>query len=207
MPEAYGSNVHDQFLDFLPSGTVLLDVGCGEGSWAPGLRERGFTTLVGLEPDATSAHAAGDRYDRVHVGAIEDATLADLGGEPFDLIVFGDVLEHLVDPWAALEQARDWVATEGSLAISVPNLRHVRVLTQLVFHGRFDYQDRGIMDRTHLRWFTRDSLAAALHDTGWRPVRWGGRVSPRLQRVNERYGGRLNAFFAAQNYVNAVRAE
>ncbi len=206
MADAYGAVVHEHFLDFLPPGGRVLDVGCGEGSWASDLRAKGFSALVGIERDLVSAEAARTRYDNVHCGSVEDATLADLGGKPFDLVIFGDVLEHLVDPWAALRQARGWVRDGGSAAISVPNLRHVRVLQQLVLHGEFAYEERGIMDRTHLRWFTRRSLDRTLIESGWRPQRWRGRVSPRLQPVNERFGRRFEPFFAAQNYVCAVKA-
>lgn len=142
----------------------------------------------------------------MHCRAIEDTGLDDLGCEPFDLVMLGDVLEHLVDPWAALRQAREWVGDGGSVAISVPNLCHVRVTSQLVLHGRLTYEERGIMDRTHLRWFTRESLDRPLTESGWRPERWSGRVSPRLQPVNARLGRRLEPFFAAQNYVCAARA-
>jgi 2-polyprenyl-3-methyl-5-hydroxy-6-metoxy-1,4-benzoquinol methylase len=115
------------------------------------------------------------------------------------------VLEHLVDPWAVLRQAGQWVGATGMLAASVPNLRHVRVLADLALRGRFAYADSGVMDRTHLRWFTRASLGQALAETGWRPVEWGGSVSPRLRRANHTLGGRLEPFFAGQNYVLAAR--
>jgi 2-polyprenyl-3-methyl-5-hydroxy-6-metoxy-1,4-benzoquinol methylase len=206
VPETYGAVIHDAFLDFLPIRGRVLDVGCGEGAWAGSLRARGAAALVGIEPNPRAATVAADRYDVVHLGAVESAALADLGGEAFDLVLFADVLEHLVDPWAVLRQARSWVADEGVLGISVPNLRHVRVVADLALRGRFSYEDSGVMDRTHLRWFTRESLTAALAETGWRPVRWGGKVSPRVRRVNASLGGRLEPFLAAQNYVLAARA-
>jgi 2-polyprenyl-3-methyl-5-hydroxy-6-metoxy-1,4-benzoquinol methylase len=84
----------------------LLDVGSGAGSWAPRLRGAGARELVALDPSAAAIALAGEHYDAAVIGTIEGTELADLGGEPFDVIVAADVLEHLVDPWKALHKMR-----------------------------------------------------------------------------------------------------
>ncbi|HYB24912.1 MAG TPA: class I SAM-dependent methyltransferase [Solirubrobacteraceae bacterium] len=150
----------------------LLDVGSGVGSWAPRLRAAGARELVALDPSAQAIAAASDRYDVAVVGTIEDATLAQLGGRPFDVIVAADVLEHLVDPWRALRTLRSWAAPDALLAVSVPNLRFYRLVGNLVLRGQFEYEPWGVRDWTHLRWFTRASLAHALAASGWAPQRW-----------------------------------
>jgi 2-polyprenyl-3-methyl-5-hydroxy-6-metoxy-1,4-benzoquinol methylase len=150
----------------------LLDVGSGAGSWAPRLRAAGARELVALDPSATAIALAGKRYDAAVIGTIEDAELPELGGERFDVIVAADVLEHLVDPWKALQKLRSWSAPGATLAVSVPNLRYYRLVGNLVLRGEFEYQPWGVRDWTHLRWFTRRSLARALVACGWEPLRW-----------------------------------
>jgi 2-polyprenyl-3-methyl-5-hydroxy-6-metoxy-1,4-benzoquinol methylase len=169
----YGHIVNEDVLRGL--GAIsgrLLDVGSGAGSWGPRLREAGAGELVALDPAAAAIEQANARYDRAVVGTIESAQLADLGGEPFDVIVAADVLEHLVDPWRALRTLRSWAAPGAILAVSVPNMRFYRLVGNLVMRGEFEYELFGVRDWTHLRWFTRRSLARMLTASAWEPERW-----------------------------------
>jgi 2-polyprenyl-3-methyl-5-hydroxy-6-metoxy-1,4-benzoquinol methylase len=176
----YGETVNEDVLAGLGriAGRVL-DVGSGEGAWAPELRDAGASELVALDPAEAAIARARGRYDRAIVGTIEEATLETLGGEPFDVIVAADVLEHLVDPWRALRIMRGWAREGALLAVSVPNLRFYRLLGNLVFRGDFEYEPWGVRDWTHLRWFTRRSLGRMLTDADWPPVRWVGTRSPK----------------------------
>jgi 2-polyprenyl-3-methyl-5-hydroxy-6-metoxy-1,4-benzoquinol methylase len=163
----YGGNVNEDVLRGL--GTIsgrLLDVGCGEGSWAPLLRQAGASELVALDPSPGAIARAAELYDTAVIGTIEGTELASLGGTPFDAIVVADVLEHLVDPWAALRTLRAWAAPGAQLAVSVPNLRFYRLLGNLLFRGEFEYERYGV------RWFTRRSLGRMLGAAGWEPQRW-----------------------------------
>jgi 2-polyprenyl-3-methyl-5-hydroxy-6-metoxy-1,4-benzoquinol methylase len=147
----------------------LLDVGCGAGAFAATLRAaRPGRPLeiwgVELAPEA-AARAQGP-VDRVLVG---DAVtrLGDLPDGGFDCVVCNDVLEHLADPAALLRQARRLLGPQGALVASVPNVRYFFNVVDLVVHGRWDYVDEGILDRTHLRFFTRGSLRRLLEDEGF----------------------------------------
>jgi 2-polyprenyl-3-methyl-5-hydroxy-6-metoxy-1,4-benzoquinol methylase len=169
----YGDYVNEDVLRGL--GTIsgrLLDVGSGAGSWAPRLRRAGATELVALDPSAAAVARAAALYDRAVVGTIEQTDLAELGGDAFQVIVVADVLEHLVDPWLALRQLRSWAVPGAALAVSVPNLRFYRIVGNLVCRGEFEYERYGVRDWTHLRWFTRNSLARMLEMSGWKPERW-----------------------------------
>jgi 2-polyprenyl-3-methyl-5-hydroxy-6-metoxy-1,4-benzoquinol methylase len=169
----YGHIVNEDVLRGLGSiSGRLLDVGSGAGSWAPRLREAGAGELVALDPAAAAIEQANERYDRAVVGTLESAQLVDLGGEPFDVIVAADVLEHLVDPWRALRTLRTWAAPGAVLAVSVPNMRFYRLVGNLVMRGEFEYELFGVRDWTHLRWFTRRSLARMLTASAWEPERW-----------------------------------
>ena len=164
----------------------LLDVGCGQGAWAPRLRAAGAGELVALDPSAAAIALAAERYDIAVVGTIEDTELSQLGSRPFDVIVAADVFEHLVDPWGALRRLRAWATPEALLAVSVPNMRFYRLVGNLALRGEFEYELWGVRDWTHLRWFTRSSLAHMLAAGGWQPERWvcsatlKGRVLARL---------------------------
>jgi len=182
----------------------LLDVGSGAGSWAPRLRAAGARELVALDPSADAIAIAGERYDHAVVGTVEETALEDLGGERFDVIIVADVLEHLVDPWKALQRLRMWAAPGALLAVSVPNLRFYRLLGNLVLRAEFEYEPYGVRDWTHLRWFTRRSLARSLAATGWEPQRWVSSASLKgrlLARVSEQLA---NDFLRQQLTVVAV---
>jgi 2-polyprenyl-3-methyl-5-hydroxy-6-metoxy-1,4-benzoquinol methylase len=194
----YGEIVNTGLLDLFRPGERVLDVGCGTGSWAPALRGKGAETIVGIEYAPAAADQAELTYDRLVREPVENVALAHLGYEPFDTIIAADVIEHLVDPWHELRRWTKWLASDGQLIISVPNLRYVRIILSLI-QGRFDYSDEGgLMDRTHLRWFTRRSLARELERAGWTVVKWGAPDGPRSRRLNRLTGGLLEDFLVPQ---------
>jgi len=183
----YGEVVNFGLLDLFEPRRRVLDVGCGTGAWVPELRRKGAQDIVGIEFATAAADQAELVYDRLVREPVEKVALDDLGGQPFDTIIAADVIEHLVDPWRELRRWTAWAAPGGQLVLSTPNLRYFRLLDSLV-RGRFDYSDEGgLMDRTHLRWFTQRSLANELELAGWQPVVWGtpdGRRSRLLDRAS-----------------------
>lgn len=179
-----------------------LDIGCGAGHIGEWLAERG-TSVVGVEVDPASAKQAAVTYERVFNETIESA-LPKLAG-PFDLIVCADVLEHLVDPWAVLAALRKLSSESTVLAASIPNIRHWRALGRIAVGRGFKYEPEGIFDRTHLRFFTRSTIAEMLTDTGWRPERWGGSMlGDRATTLSRWTRGRLDEWLTYQWYVAAV---
>lgn len=143
-------------------GRRALDVGAADGFLAELLTEQGWR-VTALERDPGQAERARGRCEEVVVADLEEATHTLEG--PFDAIVYGDVLEHLSDPLAALVMLNGTLADGGRVIASVPNVAHLWVRLQLLA-GRFDYADRGILDRTHLRFFTRRTFLALLSDAG-----------------------------------------
>jgi len=143
-----------------PGNNRILDVGCAEGVLGESLKQQGLASeVVGIELFPEAARVAENKVDRVICGDLEVMSRDELGLKPqsFDYIICGDVLEHLRDPWETLS----WLATllndDGQLIASVPNVRHWSVLFPLLFRGVWKYQPHGILDRTHLRFFTRKS--------------------------------------------------
>ncbi len=138
-----------------PGARSVLDVGCSNGATALALRGSGITKIVGIEPDPGDAAAAALVYDRVLAAPLEavDGVDEEFPGA-FDAILFGDVLEHLENPAAALQRVRPWLAPRGVLIASVPNVGHWSVIADLL-EGRFDYVPYSILSGTHVRFFTR----------------------------------------------------
>jgi len=143
-------------LAMIPRGVFsVLDVGCSAGLLGEALKEREPTCRVlGIEKEPVLAEEARRRLDEVlpeDVERIEWGAVARRG--PFDCIVFADVLEHLHDPWQVLTDAVSALAPDGSIVLSIPNIRHVSTLYWAFVRGRWPYRDMGIHDRTHIRFF------------------------------------------------------
>ena len=176
----------------------VLDVGCGAGHLGRALKERwGARSVTGLELDAEAAQEASRHLDHVMQGDVESLTL-NFGADEFDLILFGDLLEHLVDPWRFLRRATGWLVAGGHVCVSLPNIRQIRVLADLAVRGRWRYRSSGILDRTHLRFFTRGSACELVRGAGLdlqfcRPVLTG---RPRL--VSALTMGSFDAFLTHQ---------
>jgi 2-polyprenyl-3-methyl-5-hydroxy-6-metoxy-1,4-benzoquinol methylase len=159
------NNSHTLMVELVGGTKRVLDVGCATGYLARVLAARGCT-VSGLESDAKAAEEARPHLERLVVGDVEELDLREaFGDERFDVVVFGDVLEHLRDPLAALRKARDVLAERGSVVASIPNIAHGSVRLALMA-GRFDYQPLGLLDSTHVRFFTKASIERLFHEAG-----------------------------------------
>jgi 2-polyprenyl-3-methyl-5-hydroxy-6-metoxy-1,4-benzoquinol methylase len=166
----------------------ILEVGCSSGYLGASLVAKGHH-VTGVEPDPLSAEAAAHVLSEVWNGGLEGF----LDTHPdvrFDALVFGDVLEHMLDPVAELRRSIAHLTPGGSVVISLPNVAHGSVRAMLL-EGRFDYEDRGILDRTHLRFFTRTGIARLLADAGLALVRLH-QVGQPVDVVGREYGMHLN---------------
>jgi len=163
------SDGHQMMIAEVPPGARVLDVGCAGGYLAAPLSAAGHT-VVGVEPDAVAAEAARAHCAEVVVGDFERAEdRAALTGS-FEAVLFGDVLEHLRDPWSALAAARELLAPRGRVIASIPNIAHWSARRELA-RGRFEYADHGLFDVTHLRFFTRRSALALADRAGFQVER------------------------------------
>lgn len=187
---------HSVILGWLAEGRGrrLLDVGAADGLLSRHLTERGWK-VTGIEADQKMAAAGAAHCERMLVADLNRGVPL-LDGE-FDAIVCGDVLEHLADPAAALAALVRALATGGGdVIVSVPNVAHLWMRLSLMA-GRFDYADRGILDRTHLRFFTHRTLSAFLAGAGLSVVRRTATPVPLYQVVPPRWhGGALAAVHA-----------
>ncbi|MCR9257422.1 MAG: class I SAM-dependent methyltransferase [Alphaproteobacteria bacterium] len=187
--------------------TRALEIGCGAGDTLSALKRSGQVSWTGGVELATDAAAlAEQRLDRVWTGNVENIAL-DIEPGTVDLLLCLDVLEHLVDPWRVLAELTALVRPGGTVVISLPNLRHYKVSLGLVFNGRFDYQPSGLMDRTHLRWFVKDTALELVRGAGLEVVRLErtGKMKPWRPKwlLNKLTFGALTELYAYQYLIKA----
>lgn len=148
---------------------ALLDIGCGEGRFAEVVKRRyPDVKVVGIEPDGAAAKTAESRLDLVINSTLDRASekLHELR-YTFDTIVMNDVLEHIEDTAGALQIVGRLLKPDGSLILSIPNVRYYLNVRDLALRGEWEYKDFGILDRTHLRFFTRSSIKSTLEQAGF----------------------------------------
>jgi len=165
----YHTNPRVEIMSFLaePPGT-LLDIGCGGGATGVLVKQKfPGTRVVGIEINPSAAAHARQHLDHVICAGIDDVDLArELPGEAISTVLLLDVLEHLYDPWRALQRIRGWLAPGTRVIASVPNIRNLATLSELA-GGHFEYQPNGVLDITHVRFFTRSSLRDLFEQTGF----------------------------------------
>jgi len=164
------SRTHHQIIDWLPRGGSVLELGCASGYHGRLFMERKGCKVVGVEVDEAAAAEARRLGLDVRVGSLEEASFRDSIEGPFDAVVAGDVIEHLRDPLPVLRHMRRWLRPDGRAIVAVPNIATWGMRKQLFFGGAFDYQETGILDRTHLRFFTWHSLLREVDAAGFRVV-------------------------------------
>jgi O-antigen biosynthesis protein len=159
------NNTHAYALAMVGHNKSVLEIGCATGYFTKAMVERGCK-VVGIELDPTAAGLAEAWAERVVVGDIDGGALWEqIDDESVDVIVCGDVLEHLRDPLGALQAAVRKLKSDGIVVTSLPNVAHGDVRLQLL-HGSFRYRDLGLLDRTHIRFFTLESVRELLRDAG-----------------------------------------
>jgi SAM-dependent methyltransferase len=171
-----------ELLRFIPS-TVgrLIDIGCGEGRFGEAIKERfPFCETWGVEPVEAAAVEAARRNDHVISKSLDDAA-ADIPSEYFDVVTMNDVLEHLPYSEPALRVVKRILRLNGLLVISLPNVRYYLNVRDLVFKNDWKYQDCGILDRTHFRFFTTKSATRLLVENGFEIILVRGLSAPRLK--------------------------
>jgi SAM-dependent methyltransferase len=149
----------------------VLELGCASGQTLSLMRERGAEHTVGIEYSPEAAAIAEARgVGRIIVGDVEHMDL-DLEPASFDLLIAGHVLEHLADPWEILKKLRTFVKPGGQFVCALPNVRHYSIVLPLVIHGKWEYQSSGVMDWTHLRFFSRDTALTMVREAGFEAER------------------------------------
>ncbi len=197
---AVDNNTHNMTLAAVGTGKRVLDVGCATGYFAHFLATQQDCEVHGLEPDAAAVAVARERLgERLTHGGTE--LLPAYAPGSFDVVVFADVLEHLMDPGQALRDARRLLRPGGSVVASIPNVAHGD-LRLLLLAGHFPYKRTGLLDSTHVRFFTRHSIPALFERSGLRLVSLQAKTVP---LGASEFG--LNLAYFTPQVLDAVRGD
>ena len=143
----------------------ILDIGCGGGGLCADVKKQRNVWYCGIDISLEAIDYAKEVLDEVHLGDISSMDLP-YSYEYFDTLIFADILEHVAYPLDTLRRWLPLLKANGCVLISLPNVRHFTVTIPLIFFGKWEYSDRGILDRTHLRFFTRESARKLIYDAG-----------------------------------------
>lgn len=151
----------------------VLDVGCATGANGNYLITQGLASEVhGIEISKDMAEIAKQAYSRVYTGSLDNIDLKKtLNNEEYDVILIGDVLEHLIDPWHILSQLTLHLKESGTIVVSLPNIQHIDVFIHVFLKGNWPRNERGIFDKTHLRFFTHKTMLELLDHAGLSIIR------------------------------------
>jgi ubiquinone/menaquinone biosynthesis C-methylase UbiE len=204
----YFQGVRHDVVDDLPSGRALtiLEIGCGAGATLALAKSQGKAShTVGVEIDSSVAALARTRVDQLIEGNVETMELP-FAPCSFDAVILSEVLEHLVDPWRALQRLQPLLKVGGLIYASSPNVAHITTLRTLL-RNRWDYSERGRFDWTHLRWFTpatyREMIEGAGFEIIWvRPI---SAMTVQQRIVNAFTLNRLSHLFVSQIFIKAQR--
>jgi 2-polyprenyl-3-methyl-5-hydroxy-6-metoxy-1,4-benzoquinol methylase len=214
----YFDTLRDEIEPLVPASlSVVMDVGCGKGVTSRWLKQiRPDITTVGVEIDESIAATAASAVDTVLVVDLDKGLdpLASYVGR-VDLLLLLDVLEHLRDPWTRLTELRALLTPTGVVIASIPNVRNIKVLRPLLISGEWQYQSSGILDRTHLRFFTRRTVLELFAGAGYEIQKITSTGPLQARRVkslsggiaflaNTMLAGSLTDFLAHQYVVRAV---
>ena len=167
---AYPDQANHDLLERIPlAADVVLDVGCNTGALGAAYRRLNpRALLLGIEKDPAAAELAARRLDRVAAVDVEQDPMPFTLDRPIDCIVYGDVVEHLRDPWAVIRRHAEALSDDGTMLICVPNMQHWSFAERLL-RGTWKYEPNGLLDETHLRWFSLEMLREGLEAVGLIP--------------------------------------
>jgi len=170
----YGS-INKEILKYISSGQRILDVGCGTGDLGEIIKKQG-NYVIGIDISEKAVERAGKKLDEVVLLDIEQE-LPKFPTSSFDVIIFADILEHLYNPLEILVNFRSFLKNEGYIIICVPNIANWKIRKDLFLWSKFDYQNSGILDETHIRFFTFESLKRMVLKAGYYITSYDWRVS------------------------------
>ena len=146
----------------------VLDIGCGAGAFGVALKNKLGCEVWGIEPVDEAANEARGVLDKVFTGLFEE--VVDQIDQQFDLVCFNDVLEHMPDPWSCLNRTKSLLKPGGIVIASMPNILHYQEFIDILVKKDFKYESAGIMDKTHMRFFTRKSMMRMFEECGYKVI-------------------------------------
>ncbi|MBR8830303.1 MAG: Ubiquinone biosynthesis O-methyltransferase, mitochondrial [Chroococcopsis gigantea SAG 12.99] len=189
----------------------VLEVGCGIGKTGKAIVEKIGSQVIGLDISAEALSIAQEEncYEKLVICDLDRTVIPEaIKNESFDCILYPDVLEHLTNPWETIKSHMNLLNPDGIIIASIPNIRHIYIIKELVFKGDWSYQDMGIMDKTHLRFFTKKTMIALFEEagleiTGIKPRSFSGYKL--LKTINRFTSNSLEEFLTTQYLICAKK--
>ncbi|MEI6140240.1 MAG: class I SAM-dependent methyltransferase [Mariniphaga sp.] len=164
----YYSQTRPEVAAFVPIITKsIIDIGCSDGDFLQFVKKQTGAETWGIESVPEIAEEARNKIDHILIGKIEEL-ISSLPDGYFDCISFNDVLEHLIEPTEVLKMMRHKLSENGVVIASIPNVRYFFNLRDLLIYRDWHYIGNGILDSTHLRFFTRKSMKRMFEDAGYK---------------------------------------
>jgi glycosyltransferase involved in cell wall biosynthesis/SAM-dependent methyltransferase len=191
---SYYKHLRPEIFNFVPLDALnILDIGCGAGVLGKALKTNNNKRfVVGIELNQEAIYFAKQNLDQIYQFDIEKFALPFPSGF-FDCIIFADVLEHLVDPWQTLQKYLKLLKHQGTIIISIPNIRNIKILHQLIELKSWKYEDEGILDKTHLRFFTKNDFLEILDQ-----------VNIKIQSLFYLREQRFNQFYNPETHILSI---
>jgi len=213
----YYSVLRNEISDLLPSNfDSLLDIGCGNGATAKWIKDTYGVRVIGVELVDDAANQARTLLDQLYQINVS-SELSEIEHElsSVDVILLLDILEHLVEPWDLLDSIHDLITKNVEIIVSIPNVRNFKVLLPLIFKGTWTYTNSGILDRTHLRFFTKKSMEDMFLRSGYEVIQVKPTGPIHFRSVKSKAGyvmcllnmlafGKLQEFISHQ-YIYSIR--
>jgi 2-polyprenyl-3-methyl-5-hydroxy-6-metoxy-1,4-benzoquinol methylase len=166
-PSGYYENKREDMLKYLPQGIkTSLEFGCGCGGFSALVKDKFNAETWAVEINEEAAHEASKKLYKI-INSDAATSLDNIPDNYFDCVILFDILEHLLDPFSLLGALKTKLTDKGVIIASIPNIRYYRTLFDLVVKGNWDYKDHGILDKTHLRFFTYKSIVKMFNLLGF----------------------------------------
>jgi len=187
----------------------FLEIGCGAGGTLEYLKSKGASYVAGIDINKEAIEIASKRgLDFVMVADVEKDELPFKDRE-FDCIILADVIEHFYNPWDTLKKITHHLKNEGFILMSIPNIKYYKVLMSLILRDEWTYSEAGILDNTHIRFFTLKEIKKLLDYAGLKivEIRWNASTGRKFRIINALLFNKLSSFSIVQYYIAVTKLE
>jgi len=201
----YRNQIRRDIIELVPEGkNKVLDIGCGSGNTIRILKETNRAIeAIGIDIINAVIPQNLEYIDRFICRDVEEV-LSGMQNSDFDVIICGDILEHLIDPWATIRDLVGILKKKGIMIVSLPNIRFIKVLLPLLLFGRFNYAKQGVLDKAHLRFFTKSSAIEMLKGAGLRVLKVRTKMAGKWKLANYMTLGLFRGFFTVQYIIKCT---
>lgn len=198
-----------EFYSFIPlNAKKILDIGCSDGGWVEKYSNNNLE-IVGIEKNKDLCQRAQKRLRQAYNADIENFVLPYPEGY-FDCIIYGDIIEHLIDPYNLLRYYKRYLKKDGYVIASIPNVRYYKIILRLILNGVWDYMENGgLLDKTHLRFFTLLNIRELFINAGFKIVEIKRNIvsASGFRFLNFLCFNKLKEFLVYQYYIKAEKQE